>query len=256
MSSKPFFDSPLPRIFAHRGFAAPGGEIVENTIPAFAAALELGAHYLETDVHASSDGVAIVSHDPDLGRLTGVNSLVSAHTLAELRAIELGGGATFSSLAEVLDTFPDARFNIDIKSKDAVSPTIEAVRAIGAGKRALLTSFSERRRMGAVRAIPRVATSASAGRFLRALIAGKVGLTSEVRRALAEVDAVQVPERALSLAVTTPVFVQQLHEADVEIHVWTINDSDAMNRLLDLGVDGIVTDRTDIAMTVLASRSA
>jgi len=255
MRSKPFFDSPLPRIFAHRGFAAPGGAIVENTIPAFAAALELGAAYLETDVHASSDGVAIVSHDPDLSRLTGTKALVSAHTLAELRQLELGPGATFSSLAEVLDTFPDARFNIDIKSKDAVVPTIEAVRALSAGSRVLLTSFSERRRMGAVRAIPKVATSASAGRFLRALLAGKAGLTNEVRRAVAEVDAVQVPERSLSLAVTTPTFIEQLHEAGVEIHVWTINEAADMHRLLDLGVDGIVTDRTDIAMEVLAERA-
>lgn len=251
---KPFFDGPLPRVFAHRGFAAPDGSIVENTLPAFAAALELGAHYLETDVHASSDGVAVISHDPDLLRLTGVKELVNSRTLSDLRRIELADGATFSSLAEVLHTFPDARFNIDIKSTDAVMPTIEAVRTLNAGSRVLLTSFNERRRLGAVRAIDHVATSASATRFLRALVAGKVGLTSEVRRALAAVDAVQVPERALSLAVTTPRFVEQLHDAGVEIHVWTINGADAMNRLLDLGVDGLVTDRTDVAMKVLASR--
>ena len=109
--------------------------------------------------------------------------------------------------------------------------------------------------MGAVRSIPRVATSASAGRFVRALVAGKLRVTSEVRRALGEVDAVQVPERALRMAVTTPLFIEQLHDAGVEIHVWTINDAESMHRLLDLGVDGIVTDRTDVAVEALAERS-
>ncbi|CAN5210383.1 glycerophosphodiester phosphodiesterase [soil metagenome] len=252
---KPFFDSPLPRVFAHRGFAAPQSATVENTIPAFRAALELGATYLETDVHASSDGVAVISHDADLSRLISVKEQVSDHSLADLRAMDVGGGATFSSLAEALDAFPTARFNIDIKSADAVGPTVDAVRTMGASDRVLCTSFSETRRMGVVRALPGVATSASAARFLRALLAGRLGLTNVVTSALATVDAVQVPERALRLEVTTERFIDQLHQAGVEIHVWTINDADTMNRLLDRGVDGIITDRADIAMSVLAQRS-
>jgi glycerophosphoryl diester phosphodiesterase len=255
MPTKPFFDGPLPRVFAHRGFAAPGGAVVENTLPAFAAALALGATHIETDVHASNDGVVIISHDPDLSRLTGSSDRVSSRSLAELRQLELGPGATFSSLAEALDTFPHAFFNIDIKSADAVAPTVAAVRAVGAADRVLVTSFSEARRLGAVRALGEVATSASASRFLRALVAGKLGLSGVLEGALASVDAIQVPEKALSLAVTTERFITQVHEAGVEIHVWTINDAENMNRLLDLGIDGIVTDRTDIAMDVLGSRS-
>ena len=255
MQTKPYFDGPLPRIFAHRGFAAPGGTIVENTLPAFAAALELGASHIETDVHASSDGVAIISHDPDLSRLTGSSDRVSSRSLADLRGIELGPGATFSSLAEALDSFPRARFNIDIKSADAVAPTIAAVRAVGAANRVLVTSFSEARRLGAVRGLGDVATSASASRFLRALVAGKLGLQAVLDGALRSVDAIQVPEKALSLAVTTERFIEQVHAAGVEIHVWTINDTENVARLLDLGVDGIVTDRTDVALDVLASRS-
>ncbi len=252
--SKAFFDSPLPRVFAHRGFAAPGSTIVENTLPAFAAAIELGVRYLETDVHASSAGVAVISHDPDLVRLTGAKELVSRYSLAELRQLDLGSGATFSSLAETLDAFPDVRFNIDIKSPDAVIPTVDAIRTMGATDRVLCTSFSDARRMGVVRSLPGVATSASAGRFIRALIAGKVGLEAWLRASLANVDAVQVPERALGLAVTTERFVGQLHAAGVEIHVWTINDAASINRLLDLGVDGIITDRADVAMGVVSER--
>jgi glycerophosphoryl diester phosphodiesterase len=226
--------------------------VVENTLPAFAAALELGAHYLETDVHGSKDGIAVVSHDPDLSRLAGESGLVSERTLAELQRIPLGP-ATIPSLAEVLDAFPEARFNIDIKSADAVPGAIDAIRATGAQQRVLVTSFSDRRRRAVVSALPGVATSASAGSFLRALVAGKAGVTGLLRSALAGVDAVQVPERVLSLAVTTERFVGRLHAAGVEIHVWTINDPADMERLLDLGVDGLVTDRTDLAMRVLGT---
>lgn len=252
--SKLFFDTPRPRVFAHRGFPAPDSGTVENTLASFQAALDLGVGYLETDVHASSDGVAVLSHDPDLSRLSGLSGRVSDHTLAELRSVDLGSGATFASLAETLDAFPDARFNIDIKSADAVTPTVDAIRTMGAVDRVLCTSFSESRRSGVIRALPGVATSASSGRFVRALLAGRLGLTSVLRSALASVDAVQVPERALGLDVTTARFLEQLHEIGVEMHVWTINDAEAMTRLLDLGVDGIMTDRADVAMSVLAAR--
>lgn len=255
MSSKPYFDGPLPRVFAHRGFAAPGGTgAVENTLAAFAAALELGASHLETDVHASRDGVAIVSHDPRLSRLAGLSGSVSDRTLAELRGIALGAGSTFCSLADALEAFPTARFNIDIKSADAVEPTIEAVRAAGAIDRVLVTSFSEARRSAAVAGLPGVATSASARGFALALFAARLGLTPLVRRALRGVDAVQVPIRAAGITVAAPRILRRLHEAGVEVHIWTINDEEVMRGLLDLGVDGIVTDRADLAVKVLESR--
>jgi len=258
--NKPFFDAPLPRIIAHRGFAPEGGGDVENTLPAFAAALALGATHLETDVHASSDGIAVISHDPDLTRLAGTAATVSSLDYAALTRLDLGHGAVFSSLAETLAAFPTARFNIDIKSADAVAPTIAAVTAANAQDRVLVTSFSEARRSRATRALGAggsgpVATSASALRFAIALLAGRVGLTPLLRLALRGTDAVQVPERAIGLTVPTPRLLRQLHRIGVEMHVWTVNDAATMNRLLDLGVDGIVTDRTDIAIDVLRSRT-
>lgn len=240
-------------MFAHRGFAASGGPIVENTLPAFRAALDLGAHYLETDVHATSDGVAVISHDPDLARVAGVEGRVSERTYAQLRGTALGPAA-FVSLADVLAELPQARFNIDIKSSDAVLPAVAAIRSAGAIDRVLVTSFSDARRRAAVRELPGVATSASAAPFLRALLAGRLGAAGALRRALRGSVAVQVPERALGLAVTTRRFIDQLHTAGVEMHVWTINDADTMHRLLDLGVDGLISDRTDIALEVVASR--
>lgn len=226
----------------------------ENTLLAFAKAVALGILYIETDVHASSDGVAVISHDPDLTRLTGQNELVSGLSLAELRRVDLGHGQAFASLAEALDGFPETRFNIDVKSADAVGPTVAAIHAAGANSRVLVTSFSEQRRAATVRRLPGVATSASAPLFAGALFAGKLGLSPAVRRVMRNVDAVQIPERAAGMNTVSPRQLRALHRAGVEVHVWTVNDVDDMERLLDLGVDGIVTDRADLALQVLRRR--
>lgn len=238
-------------MLAHRGLAV---DAPENTLLAFAKAIAVGVTHIETDVHASRDGVAVISHDPDLARLAGRSGLVSALRLAELRRVDLGHGQSFATLAEALDGFPDARFNIDVKSEDAIDPTVSAIRSAGASSRVLVTSFSERRRSATVRQLPGVATSASATLFAGALISGKLGLSAAVKFALRNVDAVQIPERALKINAVTPRQLRLLHDAGVEVHVWTINDVDDMIRLLDLGVDGIVTDRADLALEMIRAR--
>ena len=252
-----FFEPGLPRVFAHRGLAAATAlseGAPENTLLSFAAALGVGVSYIETDVHGSADGVAVISHDPDLTRLAGMHGAVSDYTMAELRKIDLGFGQGFCSLAEALDAFPETRFNIDLKSRDAVQPTVGAITATNALSRVLVTSFSEARRRAAVRQLPGVATSASASRFAAALGAGKLAIRPAVRRSLREVDCVQVPMKYGPFAITTPPMIRRLHAAGVEVHVWTINDEATMNALLDLGVDGLVTDRADLAMKVISSR--
>jgi glycerophosphoryl diester phosphodiesterase len=242
----------LPRLFAHRGLAI---EAPENTLLAFAYAVSAEAGYIETDVHASHDGVAIIAHDADLKRVAGRPVRVGQLTTAELRRVDLGQGQSFSTLAEALDAFPETRFNIDIKAKDAVEPTVRAILAAGASNRVLVSSFDEGRRAAALRHLPGVVSSASARRFATALVAGKVGLSPAVRGSLRGLVAVQVPERALGMRVTTRRMIDRLHAAGVEIHVWTVNDPQRMNELLDLGIDGIVTDRIDLAVEVVASRT-
>lgn len=246
-----YLSSAAPRVFAHRGLAV---EAPENTLLAFAKALAVGAHYLETDVHASHDGIAVIAHDPDLKRVADRPVRVDHLTMPELRRIDLGEGQSFSSLAEALDAFPEARFNIDVKSRAAVQPTVDAILAANAQDRVLITSFNERRRRTALRQLPGAASSASARRFVRALVAGKVGFSPAVRGALRGLVAVQVPERALGMRVTTDRIVTAMHRAGVEVHVWTVNSPDRMHQLLDLGVDGLVTDRADLAMDVLRER--
>jgi len=251
--SQPSYLSPArPRVFAHRGLAV---DAPENTLLAFAKAVALGVEYVETDVHASADGVAVIAHDPDLSRVAGRTVRVEQLTFAELRRVDLGDGQSFSSLAEALEAFPETRFNIDVKSQAAVAPAVAAILAAGASNRVLVSSFGEKRRAEAIRGLPGVVSSASARRLVVALLAGKLGLSPVVRAALKGLVAVQVPEKALGLRVTTPKMIARFHHAGVEVHVWTINDPDRMHELLDIGVDGLVTDRADLAREVVASRS-
>ena len=238
-------------MLAHRGLAI---DAPENTLLAFAKALAAGVTHIETDVHASADGVAILSHDPDLFRLTGRQVRIDQLTAAELSRIDLGDGQTFATLTAALEAFPEARFNVDIKAAAAAVPAIEAIRKVGAERRVLIGSFSNARRLSVVRKLPGVATSVSSRGAVIATWAGALGLPALTRWALRGVQAVQLPERILGVRTTLPRVIAAYHSANVEVHIWTINDPVDMSRLLDAGVDGIVSDRADIALGVLARR--
>lgn len=246
-----YFASPPPRILAHRGLAL---EAPANTLLAFAKALALGVNHLETDVHESSDGVAIISHDPTLERVAERKVQVNQLTAAELRRIDLGAGQNFSSLEDALDAFPDARFNIDVKSAGAIQGTINAIRTTRALDRVLVSSFSTRIQRAAIEGLPGVATSAPMGVMVRVLSASKLGRAARVKSMLTQYDAIQIPETYKGVRVLSPRLIRHTHEAGLEVHVWTINSPEDMTRLLDLGVDGIVTDRADLAIEILRSR--
>jgi glycerophosphoryl diester phosphodiesterase len=232
-------------MLAHRGLAI---DAPENTLLAFLKALAAGAQYLETDVHASKDGVAVLSHDPNLVRLAGHKARVNELTLAELREIDLGEGQTFNTLSEALEAFPEARFNIDIKSLDAGKPAAEAILKAKATNRVLITSFNARRRHAAVSLLPGVASSPTPGAIILALIGAKLGISPVVRFAFRHVSAVQVPVRGAGFRIATRRVISRFHAAGMEVHIWTINDVATMKRLLDLGVDGLFTDRIDLAL--------
>jgi glycerophosphoryl diester phosphodiesterase len=248
--------------------------VPENTIAAFEKAIAAGAAYVETDVNATADGIAVAVHDPTLDRVAGRADRIADLTLAELREIDLGGGVRFSTLAEVLSAHPETRFNIDIKAEDAAAPAAAAILAAGAVERVLITSFSAKRRRATVELLEqrpldrrigsgrlekgridsgRVAASASAGEFVPALLAAKIGLVPLARLLLRRVDAVQIPQRIWRIRTTTPRTVRRLHAAGVEVHVWTINDPDEARRLLENGADGIVTDRADLMLGLVGA---
>lgn len=243
-----FFEPPLPRVIAHRGLAI---DAPENTLLAFLKALSAGATHIETDVHASADGVAVISHDADLKRLVGREVRVDQLTMAELRRVDLGEGQAFCSLAEALDAFPTACFNIDIKAAAAIDPTVAAVRHARAERRVLLASFDERRRVAATSQLEEVATSASSKTVAAAFAAVRMRNSRMLARTLSGVHAVQVPERYGAVRVVTQRFVDMMRAVGVEVHVWTVNEPSDMERLVAMGVHGIVTDRADLAVAHL-----
>jgi glycerophosphoryl diester phosphodiesterase len=240
-----WFEPGLPRLLAHRGLAV---DAPENTLLAFLKALALGATYLETDVRSTRDGVAVICHDPDLVRVAQRNVKVSDVTLAEMRAIDLGEGQTFCTLTELLEAFPDVRFNLDIKSIDAAKPAAAAILKAGATQRVLITSFNERRRRETVRMLPGVASSAAPHSILLAVIGVHLRIAALVRFAVRNVDVVQAPIKGAGIRIASRRFIAKMHGLGLEVHIFTINDAPTMKRLLDLGVDGLFTDRVDVAL--------
>ena len=256
--SHPWFARPGPRVLAHRGLLPADAEgIAENSFAAVAAAHAAGAAYVESDCHLTADGEVVLFHDDDLARVTGDPRPVADVPLAELERLmaDIGGLIT---LRQALEAFPDLRFNLDVKAQAAAAPVGRIVAPHA--ERVLLASFSDARRRTALEAAERFgrgirpATSAGTATIGRTLSALAVRSTPLVRRALAGVDALQVPERQGPVRVVTPRLIEAAHACGVEVHVWTVNDPLHMRRLLDLGVDGLVTDRADVALRVVAEQ--
>jgi glycerophosphoryl diester phosphodiesterase len=245
----PFLDAPLPLAFAHRGGAAEGDE---NTAEAFGRAVAMGYRYVETDVHATADGVPVVFHDRDLRRLTGSPGTVGALRWADVATLRIGGAGAVPRLDDVLGAWPEIRFNVDVKEDAAAEPAVATLRRAGAAGRVLLASFSDRR-LATLRALagPDFATSLGRRSAARLKAASLAGLPV---RLPAPVVAAQVPPRAGRIGVVDRRFVTYAHRLGLQVHVWTIDDPAEMNRLLDLGVDGIMTDRIEVLRDVYAAR--
>ena len=249
----PYFDGHTPRVLAHRGFA--DGH-AENTIGAFRAALDVGADILETDVHLSKDGQVIVAHDADLSRVAGLPGLVSDYTASELAGIDVGFGEGFPTLVEALEAFPGAKFNIDLKAPEVIDPFVDVVSQMNAHDRLLVASFDEASRSRAVSKLPGVVSSATSGHIIEGRLRSWLGLSGATWTMPPEIGALQVPPAHWGMALVTPSLVRMAHQKGLEVHVWTITDARDMERLLEMGVDGIVTDRADIAVEIVAKRRA
>lgn len=245
-----YFEPQGPRILAHRGLAL---HATENSLRAFAAAVETGVTHLETDVHATRDGVAVLWHDPTLRRFDDTGTAIGDVTWPELRRRTNDLGDSLTTLGEALAAFPDARFNIDVKHASATGPVSEAVLAGRAQDRVLLTSFRESIARVVWRDVPSAARGATRERIAAALVGAALRSPAIVRRALDGIDAVQIPERAIGLTLTAPHRISSWRQYAHEVHVWTVNDPTDMVRLWRAGIDGIVTDRADLAHAARAS---
>ena len=285
-----FLDHPRPVAFAHRGGAA---HAPENSWRAFEHAIGLGYGYLETDVQATLDGTVVAFHDRTLGRVTGRPGRIARMNHRDLATALINGTEPIPLLEDLLGAWPDVRFNVDLKDAPAIEPLAAVLRRTGAWDRVCVTSFSASRLRAARRVFDRqVCMAASpigtavvrfggprgprdltrpgrvaAGRGSRsgpglgcpAAEPARGGPAAEAGRgtqlALAErlartgVRCAQVPAQ-----VATPSFVSRAHSLGLHVHAWTINSPGLMRELLDIGVDGIMTDETVALRDVLISR--
>lgn len=238
---------------AHRGGSLLTENLgIENTLSAFKNAVALGYTHLETDVHATGDGELVAFHDPELGRVTDTPGLIAELSFKEVRRVLVGGRERIPTLDELLENFPGAYFNIDLKASGAVPLLARTLSRHNAGARVCVGSFSGSRLRSFRRLMPRVATAATTSEVLLMSV-------GRVSRRTPDVDVVfQVPisyvRGPVTVQLVTPRTVAAVHAADRKVHVWTIDDKDAMHALLDLGVDGIITDRPDLLKGVLHTR--
>ncbi|TIC87851.1 glycerophosphodiester phosphodiesterase [Nocardioides sp. GY 10113] len=240
--------------FAHRGGAYhPEIEGLENTLAAFQHAADLGYDYLETDVVATRDGVLLAFHDDVLDRVSDGSGAIAELTLDEVRRARVGGREEIPVFTDLLDAFPEACFNVDLKSEAAVELLADLVLERGLAERVLVGSFSVRRtRRFRRRTGGRVATAAHPLEVL----AFRLSPTAAIARLLTpgRPAALQIPVTRGPLRVLTEGLLRRAHAAGVQVHVWTVDEPDQMHELLDLGIDGIFTDRTDLLKDVLVAR--
>lgn len=248
MAVHPYLDVEVPIGIAHRGGAL---EAPENSLAAFREAVDAGYRYLETDVHATADGKLVVFHDEYLDRVTNATGPVASKTWDELAEVRIGGSdEPIALLEDVLRTFPNTCFNLDPKSSAAVAPLAAILDDLDALDRVCVGSFSDRRlatlreRFG-----PRLCTALGPTdvrslrlRSLRLPVKRGAGLCA------------QVPTRYGRLPIVDRLFVRSAKRHGVAVHVWTIDDAEEMHRLLDLGVDGIMTDRPAVLRSVFQER--
>lgn len=241
---------------AHRGGALFGPNVgLENTLTAFRHAVELGYTHLETDVHLTRDGRLVAFHDDRLERVTDGRGLIRELPWAQVREARFPNGETVPLLTEVLDALPGVNLNIDLKSPGTARAVWEIIRHRGLHHRMCVGSFSQRG-ITEFRLLSRGSVATAASRLGTGLMALGPPWLSRILHSPA--DVFQVPTtaelRGRTVPIVTRAFVEAAHAVGKQVHVWTVDERDEMHRLLDLGVDGIVTDRIDVLRAVLEER--
>ncbi len=259
---RPFLSGPLPLAFAHRGGSK---ERPENTLAAFEAAVQLGYTYLETDAQLTRDGVVLAFHDESLDRVTDLVGPVGDRTLEEVRRADAGYrfspdggrshpfrgiGVTVPTLEEALTAFPAARFHIDAKTEEVVAPLATLIERLAVHDRVCIGSFSDRRLRRFRRLTGgRVCTSMGKRAIATARLSSLFG-----RMRGAGAGCVEVPTTQAGIRIVDRTFLRAVHRAGLQVHVWTVDDRARMEWLLDLGVDGIMSDRPSLLREVLQAR--
>lgn len=243
-----FLDWPGPIAFAHRGGAS---EAPENTMPAFERAVALGYRYVETDVHVTTDGVLLAFHDDRLDRVTDGTGRLDELPWSIVQRALVDGREPIPRFEDLLGTWPDLRVDVDPKHDAAVGPLADAILRAGATDRVCVGSFSDRRIERVQQLVGGALCTSMGPRQAARLMAVSKGYPG---RANITAPCAQVPSHQGRLPVVTERFVATAHRRGIQVHVWTIDDRDEMARLLDLGVDGIMTDRPGMLKALLEER--
>jgi glycerophosphoryl diester phosphodiesterase len=245
-STKSYFATARPHLLAHRGLSQHRADIDENSIASFEEALQHGATHIESDVHATKDGVAVLFHDDDLQRVAGLPLKISEITFAELSELSLTHGSKVPSLSQVLERFPLLRLNLDVKATAGCQATAEVINELQAHDRVLVSSFSKARKLATLKLLDKpVVTSASStevlGLWVTHLLFG-LGF----RKIAQQFDAIQIPRSFGPIRLDTAGFIARARSCNLEVHFWTVNDPEQGKALLALGATGIVSDRVDL----------
>ncbi len=257
-SRHPFLDGPLPRAFAHRGWHL--GELagMESSLAAFRRGAAEGYRYLETDVRATRDGVVVVIHDATLDRTTDGCGEIEKLDWAAVRTARVAGREPICRLADLLEELPGMLLNIDVKADSAVAPVLDLLHRARGWDRVCLASFSEARLQrlrtaAGPRLLTSMGTASAVALRLRSVSLLRRGArkaaTMPIRGRLA-----QLPVRMCGVRVVDRALVRCAHRCGLEVHAWTVDQAAEMHALLDLGVDGLITDRPDVLRNVLRVR--
>ncbi|MBA3905465.1 MAG: glycerophosphodiester phosphodiesterase [Pseudonocardiales bacterium] len=255
----PYLAGPRPRAYAHRGWHTGDLAGCENTLAAFTKAVDEGFAYLELDVHASADGVAVIHHDSRLDRTTDATGRLDAQTAAQLEKVRVHGREPIPQLEQVLAALPDTRFTIELKSAAVVAPTLAVLERADAWDRVCLGGFEQTwldaaRRGGGERLCTSMAKRDALALRSRAWLDALPAPLSCLPSLPLAGDIAHVPVAAGPIRVVDARLLRTAHERGLEVHVWTINRPDRMRQLLDLGVDGLLSDRPDLLREVLRER--
>ena len=235
---------------AHRGGAI---EHLENTLPAFQACVDMGYRYLETDVRVTADGVLAVFHDPTLERVTDRTGRIDALPWSEVSTARIGGREPILRLEDLLGAWPDVRFNLDIKAAGVLAPLVRTVRRLKVADRICLASFSDARIAAARRLLGPAVCTALGPRGVAAL---RLSSYSPRAAGLVRIQAgvAQVPLQLGGRALVDERFLAAAHARDLQVHVWTVDTEKEATSMLELGVDGLMTDRPAMLRELLEKR--
>jgi glycerophosphoryl diester phosphodiesterase len=259
VSRHPYLEGSFPRAYAHRGWHV--GELAgcENTLAAFHRAVDEGFGYLELDTHATADGVAVVHHDPMLDRTTDASGPIAALGSAALAEVKVRGREPIPRLEQVLTELPYTRMTIELKSDAVVDPVLALLERTDSWHRVCLGAFTERRlararRMGGPRLMTSMARPSAFGLRSRAWLDALPGPLSRIPTPPMHGRLAHLPRRFRGLTVVDEGLLRTAHASGREVHVWTVDDAAEMTELLELGVDGLLSDRPDVLRDVLQRR--